>query len=270
MMPNGDQKATPNSTIIEENCLIPQPQIKNAKTASWRCKYPPPYFMLTVSIFELLIFGIATKENIQSLRFDPNKQKEIWRFVTYMLLHNNIFHILLNVVMQCLFAVILEKNQGSVRVGILYFGSGVVGAITASCLRPDLVVGASAGVYALLISHLSHIALNYNSTKYKIWNFVVVVIIVVSDITYYFVHSRYKVNLIISEGAHVGGAVSGFLLGFILYKSDDKESKTRNKVMCWFALILFTISIITLLIVNLQIQTCTPEHMIKVKYVYIC
>lgn len=76
-----------------------------------------------------------------------------------MFLHNSVYHIILNIIIQCMFAMMLEKNQGSIRVGILYFGGGATGALGAGCLRPDLVVGASAGVYALLISHLSHIIL---------------------------------------------------------------------------------------------------------------
>lgn len=76
-----------------------------------------------------------------------------------MLLHDNVCHIILNVIIQCLFALNLEKHQGSARVAFLYMGGGIIGALGASSIRPDLVVGASAGVYALLISHLSHIIL---------------------------------------------------------------------------------------------------------------
>ncbi|KAF5307997.1 hypothetical protein FQR65_LT06565 [Abscondita terminalis] len=258
--PSEEEKSpTIYSTVFEEeNSLIsqPHPQITTVKSQPWYCKYSPPYFILIISFFELVIFGVANKDISGSLRCDPNKRKQIWRFFTYMFLHSNLVHVVLNVFTQCLFAFILEQNKSSIRVGIVYLLSGVVGALTATCLRRDLVVGASAGVYALLISYLSRIILNFNSTKHKAWKCLAVLIIVASDVTYYFINSSYKPNLVtISEGAHIGGAVSGFLLGLILYKSYDKESTTRNKVIRVFALIVFSISVITLLIINFQLSS---------------
>lgn len=76
-----------------------------------------------------------------------------------MFLHSTLGHLLLNVVVQCCFSYLLEKYQKNYRVILLYFGGGIIGALGASSFRPDLVVGSSAGVYALLISHVSHIVL---------------------------------------------------------------------------------------------------------------
>lgn len=66
---------------------------------------------------------------------------------------------MLNVLIQCLFAAALETKQGYFRVAVLYLNSGVVGALGAACIRPEIVVGASAGVYGLLLSHLAHVIL---------------------------------------------------------------------------------------------------------------
>lgn len=54
----------------------------------------------------------------------------------------------------------LEAEQGHFRVLIVYLGGVIAGALGASIMQPDLMmVGASAGVYSLLISHLPHIAI---------------------------------------------------------------------------------------------------------------
>jgi hypothetical protein len=57
-----------------------------------------------------------------------------------------------------------QVEQGRLAVGTIYLGGGVCGALGASLLQPNLyLVGASAGVYALLTSHLAHLYLVSNS-----------------------------------------------------------------------------------------------------------
>jgi len=54
----------------------------------------------------------------------------------------------------------LQVEQGRIGVATIYLGGGVCGALGASLLQPSLyLVGASAGVYALLTSHLAHLYL---------------------------------------------------------------------------------------------------------------
>lgn len=94
-----------------------------------------------------------------------------------MLVHDGWSHLALNVVMQCIFATLLElsqvgkcncqrkvKNgafglQGRLRVLTIYFPGGVTGILGAACLHPDLVVGASAGGYSLLLSNVADLVL---------------------------------------------------------------------------------------------------------------
>lgn len=74
-----------------------------------------------------------------------------------MFLHDSWVHLALNVIAQCVFAIALENNQSRNRVLLVYFLGGASGALGASCVRSDPVVGASAGAYALLISHVPRI-----------------------------------------------------------------------------------------------------------------
>lgn len=91
------------------------------------------------------------------LQFEPDNQKRIWRFVTYMLVHSDWLHLTQNVILQCLFAYHLEKYQERWKIVALYTVSGATGALGASCFRPEDIIGASAGVYGLLMSHLAHL-----------------------------------------------------------------------------------------------------------------
>ncbi|KAJ8949218.1 hypothetical protein NQ314_008278 [Rhamnusium bicolor] len=110
---------------------------------------------------------VSTNHLERALRFEPTKCSEIWRFVTYMLVHDDWYHLILNVVIQCIFALLLERRQGHLRVLLLYLLGGVTGVLGASCVHPDLVIGASAGVYALLISNIADIVLVSKKKKKK-------------------------------------------------------------------------------------------------------
>lgn len=74
-----------------------------------------------------------------------------------MLVHSDWLHLTQNVILQCLFAYHVEKHQKWWKVVTLYIASGATGALGASCFRPEDVIGASAGVYGLLMSHLAHL-----------------------------------------------------------------------------------------------------------------
>lgn len=111
---------------------------------------------------------------------------------------------------------------------------------------------------------------NFDTTKNKLWTILAVIIIVLSDVGYSIVHAQNKDDPLISEGAHIAGAVSGFLLGLLLYKSNDKNAKSRNRLAFWFAFVMFTVLIFTLLFINFQIKRCTPLSSLKMSYVYLC
>lgn len=69
-----------------------------------------------------------------------------------MLLHEDDVHLTLNLFLQCTFAFFLEKKQGRLKVGIVYLVGGITGVLGAFCINPGILIGASAGVYSLLIS----------------------------------------------------------------------------------------------------------------------
>ncbi|KAJ8910386.1 hypothetical protein NQ315_017279, partial [Exocentrus adspersus] len=110
---------------------------------------------------------MSTSDMKKTFRFEPVRCFQIWRFVTYMLVHDDWYHLSLNVVIQCIFALLLEKRQGHLRILLLYLLGGVTGVLGASCFHPDLLIGASAGVYALLISNVADIILVLYTTLKK-------------------------------------------------------------------------------------------------------
>ncbi len=99
--------------------------------------------------------------------YDPYKRIEVWRFITYMFLHGHHQHIIFNCLMQLVIGIPLEMSQtgwkGSFRVAGLYMAGVGMGCLGASVAQPDMyLLGASAGVYALIFAHLATLILNWN------------------------------------------------------------------------------------------------------------
>lgn len=96
----------------------------------------------------------------QTLAFSPICLLELWRYLTYALLHAGFAHLLINVVLQLVISFPLESEVGQLNVALVYVGGILSGSLAAS-LVPDftLMVGASSGIYSLLMSHVSHLIL---------------------------------------------------------------------------------------------------------------
>ncbi|XP_019881810.1 protein rhomboid [Aethina tumida] len=268
-----------SSTVDDEHLLVPLPiQRRNRKkwkdfTKKWKIPLKDfPWPILTTSILQILFHVISNEDFRKQLRFEPKKQTEVWRFVTYMLVHDDWYHLIFNILMQCLFATFLERRQGRLSVMSVYVVGGMTGVLGASCVHPDLVIGASAGVYALLMSNLADIMLNLETIKYKFIRIVYIVIIVVSDIIYNVIHFYSKDEPLISWGAHIVGGITGVLVGLILFKrnkEEDERLKRRNRIFFWCGVILYCFLFLFLILLSIQIKKCTPKNTYQ-KYVYFC
>lgn len=106
------------------------------------------------------MYMFATKDVRNLLIYNPRRKCDLWRFLTYMILHNDCTHLSLNVIIQFFLASPLEYEQGHVRTIAIYLGGGLAGSLGASIFdKESMLVGASGGIYALLISHIAHIIL---------------------------------------------------------------------------------------------------------------
>lgn len=76
-----------------------------------------------------------------------------WTLITYMFLHGDIWHIAFNMIGIFFFGQRLESRLGGRRFLILYFGSGLAGALLSIVTSFNVsIIGASAGVYGILFA----------------------------------------------------------------------------------------------------------------------
>lgn len=93
--------------------------------------------------------------------------------------------------------------------------------------------------------------------KHKLYKMVGVIIIVIFDVVFNVVH-YYKVKApLISWGAHVFGAVTGFSLGFALFSDPGKPAQStemKNKICRIIGGILYTSILIILAFVDYGVR----------------
>lgn len=113
---------------------------------------------------------------------------------------------------------------------------------------------------------------NFQSLKYKSYRCASILIIVISDIIYNLAHFYLSGSPIISWGAHAVGAIGGFILGLICYKSRDKKEQSKNRInlLFWSGIVLFGFVIVVLSLISFQIKKCTKSNDMYSKYVYVC
>lgn len=89
------------------------------------------------------------------LAYDPEKRYEVWRFLSYMLVHSNKCHIVSNLIIQIVLGVPHELVNRSWRVALVYLAGVLSACLGHSLLSSNGLCGSSGGVYSLVVAHIS-------------------------------------------------------------------------------------------------------------------
>ncbi|GFP90136.1 rhomboid-like protease 4 [Phtheirospermum japonicum] len=191
-------------------------------------------------------------------------EHEGWRLITCMWLHGGLFHLLANMLSLIVIGIRLEQEFGFVRIGLLYLISGFGGSLlSALFIQANISVGASGALFGLLGGMLSELITNWTIYANKVAALLTLVIIIAINLA---------VGILphVDNFAHIGGFLSGFLLGFVFlirpqfgwanqrhalagYTSISETSKfkTYQRVLWLLSLILlvvgFTVGLVLLL-----------------------
>lgn len=111
------------------------------------------------------ILNIPSKPASELFRYHPQRREELWRFVTYMFIHVNMNHIMMNMVVQLFLGTVLEIFHGW-RVTLVYMSGVLAGSMGAAIAQPTIhLAGASGGVYALIAAHIANLILNWEDME---------------------------------------------------------------------------------------------------------
>ncbi|KAJ7004012.1 RHOMBOID-like protein 2 [Populus alba] len=158
------------------------------------------------------LFGpsAATLEKMGALEWNKVAHgHQGWRLITCMWLHAGVIHLLANMLSLIFIGIRLEQQFGFVRVGIIYLVSGFGGSILSSLfIQQNISVGASGALFGLLGAMLSELLTNWTIYSNKIAALLTLVFIIAINLA---------VGILphVDNFAHIGGFMSGFLLGFV-------------------------------------------------------
>lgn len=132
-----------------------------------------------------------------------------WTLVTYMFLHQGFTHILFNMLALYFFGPRVEERIGSQRFAVLYFLSGIAGALLSFVLeRGASVVGASGGVFGVMMG-FAHF---WPDTPILVWGIIPVparLLVIITTVIALF--SGFTGGGNVAHFAHLGGYAGAFL-----------------------------------------------------------
>ncbi|KAH9614725.1 hypothetical protein KSS87_012436, partial [Heliosperma pusillum] len=137
-------------------------------------------------------------------------QHQVWRLISSTWLHAGVVHVLANMLSLIFIGLRLEQEFGFVKIGLLYIISGFGASIlSALFLQSTISVGASGALFGLLGAMLSELLTNWTIYANKVAALVTLVLIILINLA---------VGILphVDNFAHIGGFITGFLLGFVL------------------------------------------------------
>ncbi|CAH0696706.1 unnamed protein product [Spodoptera exigua] len=209
--------------------------------------WPPAICMILISLVEIVLFCYdAAQGHTQGdgtiaklFIYNPHKRQEAWRFITYMLVHVGVVHLLVNLLVQLFLGVPLEMVHRWWRVVLVYLAGVAAGSLATSLTDPKVyLAGASGGVYALIAAHIATIIMNWSEMEFAIIQLLVFVLLAAVDIGTA-VYDRYWRHLDQNIGyvAHLAGAIAGLLVGIGVLR--NLEKRKWEKRLWWAAVLIY-------------------------------
>jgi membrane associated rhomboid family serine protease len=191
--------------------------------------------MLTPWVLRLIIANVViyvlTKLRppfMEFLAFSPlTFLREPWTIVTYMFAHSlgDFTHILFNMLSLFFFGPRLEHELGSKRFLMLYFLSGIAGALLTLIFTPNAwIIGASGATYGVMMGY----ALFWPRDNIYVWGVMPVQVWLM--VIFMTVMSLFGAGGVGGDGIAHYAHLGGFLGGFLYIKSLRRTAKLQQAI----------------------------------------
>ncbi|XP_053989597.1 rhomboid-related protein 3 isoform X1 [Hylaeus volcanicus] len=237
-----------HSMIPQRPCSVQRRDYTDGQyEEEYSCK-PPPLAMIIISMLEIILFmydAIAHKSlsvdgpAAQLFVYDPHKRYQAWRYLTYMFVHVDYPHLVMNLLVQIMLGIPLEMVHKWWRVLIIYIAGVVAGSLGTSVSTPKvLLAGASGGVYALITAHVATILMNWSQMEFAVLQLLVFLVVTALDVAQaIYNHYTLGINDRVGYVAHLAGAIAGLLVGINVLR--NLEEQTWEKVVWWTSIIVY-------------------------------
>lgn len=144
---------------------------------------------------------------------DSNTPRQTWRLLSAMFLHAGFVHIIFNLLLQCTMGLDVERQIGSIRYIIIYIISGVSGNLLGLNFAQNGMssTGASGALFGIIAVNLLIFILHRDKKTVRHYGILIGVLL-------FEVVACFVLGLLpgLDNFCHIGGFVSGLLLGVVL------------------------------------------------------
>ncbi len=204
-----------------------QTTIKNEKKLAkiFSTKKPVVTYILIALNIIIYLFSVFNSNYDINYYFSNNylfvQKGEIYRLLTCMFLHANIFHLFCNIYALYILGPQVERYYGKLKFVIIYFISGLLGSIF-SCVFMDyntFSLGASGAIFGLLGS-IAYFTYHYRSTLQGFLRNQIVPVILINLALGLFISG-------IDLSAHIGGLIGGILCSMAIGIGDKGRKQDQ-------------------------------------------
>lgn len=195
------------------------------------------YFITPVLInLNILLFTIMAISGVSILSPDSESlirwganfrpvtlEGQWWRLITCCFLHIGILHLLMNMYALVYIGLLLEPHLGKGRFAAAYLLTGIAASLTSLCWH-DLTISAGAsgaifGMYGVFLAMLTTNLIEKSARKALLASIGIFVV--------YNLANGIKGN--IDNAAHIGGLISGLIIGYIFYPGLKNPAAVKLK-----------------------------------------
>lgn len=242
---------TPIFESEEEDILnAPPPTTKQKLLGFLSIFIPRPEYFITpilinanIAIFIVMVIcGVSAFEpSVSDLiswgaNFGPlTLDHQYWRLITAIFLHIGIMHLLLNMYALMYIGMLLEPRLGKLKFAAAYLLTGLSASIVSVTTHGFIVsAGASGAIFGMYGVFLSMLTTNIIEKNVRKQLLVSIGFFVVFNLLY-------GTKEGIDNAAHVGGLVSGFIIGYLYYPSLSKPDNTGLEVFSVMSIAVLTL-----------------------------
>ena len=198
---------------------------------------------LNTAVFIAMVIsgvGFFLPDNLSLLKWGANFQPvtlsgEWWRLFTCMFLHIGVFHLLMNMYAFLYIGLLLEPYLGKLRFASAYLLTGIAASVTSLWWNTGTICagasGAIFGMYGVFLAMLTTNIIDKSTRKPLLISIAVFVV--------YNLLNGMKAG--IDNAAHIGGLLSGIIIGYAFYPSLKKPNRYNLKYITVGLLTFFTI-----------------------------
>lgn len=194
------------------------------------------FIVLQVAVFFLMELRGGSTNSLTLIEFGAKYnplilQGEWWRFLTPIVVHIGLLHLLMNTLSLYFIGTLVERIYGRLRFLLIYLFAGFAGTLGSFLMNANISAGASGAIFgcfgALLYFGTVHPKLFFRTMGAN------VIILIIFNLIYGFSVEG------IDNAGHIGGLVGGFLAAGIVHLPKSKQAARQTLFAAATALLTF-------------------------------